>query len=79
MGRDGQWTIGTLTKRQMEVLDLLADGMSTADIATKLWVSKATVRNHVQQNSGELGVHTRLGLPTPARSRVPKDSWINQL
>ena len=60
MVRDGQWTIGTLTGRQMEVLDLLAEGMSTADIATKLWVSKATVRNHVQQIMEKLDVHTRL-------------------
>ena len=60
MVRDGQWTIGTLTGRQMEVLDLLAEGMSTADIATKLWVSKATVRNHVQQIMERLDVHTRL-------------------
>jgi len=44
----------------MEVLDLLAEGMSTADIATKLWVSKATVRNHVQQIMERLDVHTRL-------------------
>jgi DNA-binding CsgD family transcriptional regulator len=60
MVRDGQWTIGTLTRRQMEVVDLLAEGMSTADIATKLWVSRATVRNHVQQILEKLGVHTRL-------------------
>ncbi len=60
MVRDGQWTIGTLTRRQMEVVDLLAEGMSTADIATKLWVSREPVRNHVQQILEKLGVHTRL-------------------
>jgi hypothetical protein len=41
-------------------VSVITEGMSTADIATKLWVSRATVRNHVQQILEKLGVHTRL-------------------
>lgn len=56
-----------LTPRQREVLDLLELGMSTADIAGKLWITKATARNHVQQILDKLGVHTRLAAVHAAR------------
>jgi DNA-binding NarL/FixJ family response regulator len=36
-----------LTSREWEVLGLLRDGLSTAQMASKLFVSKATVRSHV--------------------------------
>jgi DNA-binding CsgD family transcriptional regulator len=37
-----------LSGREQEVVDLLATGTSTDDIAAKLFISPATVRNHVQ-------------------------------
>src|SRR5690242_3970366 len=36
-----------LTGRQHEVLLLIADGLATKAIARRLWLSPATVRNHV--------------------------------
>jgi len=36
-----------LTSREWEVLNLLREGFSTAQIAEKLFVSRATVRSHV--------------------------------
>lgn len=52
-----------LTARQMEIANLLRyDGMSTRRIAEKLFISEATVRNHVQAIMTELGVHSRLEL-----------------
>jgi DNA-binding NarL/FixJ family response regulator len=36
-----------LTSREWEVLSLLREGLSTAEIASKLFVSRATVRSHV--------------------------------
>jgi PAS domain S-box-containing protein len=49
-----------LTRREVEVLRMIATGMSTKAAADKLHVSPATVRNHVQNILGKLGAHSRL-------------------
>jgi DNA-binding CsgD family transcriptional regulator len=49
-----------LTPRQRQVLNLLAAGRSTQQIAAELGVSHTTVRNHVANLMAALGVHTRL-------------------
>src|SRR5262245_26609540 len=51
---------GPLTRREREVLRLLATGANTKVAAQQLGVSPATVRNHVQNLLGKLGVHSRL-------------------
>jgi PAS domain S-box-containing protein len=56
-----------LTPRQREILNLLASGLSTSDIAKKLTLSTETVRNHVRSMFSELGVHTRLEAIVAAR------------
>lgn len=49
-----------LTAREREVLGLLADGMTNAAIAEKLFVSVHTVRNHIANLSTKLGAHSKL-------------------
>ena len=49
-----------LTRREIEILKLVASGESTRAVADRLHVSPATVRNHVQNILGKLGVHSRL-------------------
>jgi DNA-binding CsgD family transcriptional regulator len=49
-----------LTERQFEVLQLLAAGKSTGQIADELNVSKTTVRNHIAHILARLEVHTRV-------------------
>ena len=49
-----------LTRREIEVLRLVAQGNRTKTVADKLHVSPATVRNHVQNILGKLGAHNRL-------------------
>ena len=56
-----------LTPRELEVLRLMAEGLGTATTAARLRVSRATVRNHVQNIFGKLGVHTRLEAVAHAR------------
>jgi PAS domain S-box-containing protein len=51
---------GVLTRREVEVLRLMADGRGTRGVAEALHVSSATVRNHVQNILAKLGVHSRL-------------------
>lgn len=48
------------TPRQLEVLQLIADGKSTSQVAEELHLSTTTVRNHVAHLMGNLGVHTRI-------------------
>jgi PAS domain S-box-containing protein len=49
-----------LTRRELEILRMIATGVSTKAAADKLHVSPATVRNHVQNILGKLGAHSRL-------------------
>jgi DNA-binding NarL/FixJ family response regulator len=49
-----------LTEREHEILDLLAQGLSNADIARQLTISVHTVRNHVANLSAKLGAHSKL-------------------
>ena len=49
-----------LTRREIEVLRLVAQGARTKAVAERLRLSPATVRNHVQNILGKLGAHNRL-------------------
>lgn len=48
-----------LTKRQMEVLELMAEGASNATIGDRLFISSKTVDHHVSAILAKLDVHTR--------------------
>ncbi|MEM7033606.1 MAG: response regulator transcription factor [Chloroflexota bacterium] len=48
-----------LTKREVEVLQLIAQGLSNTDIATRLHLSEGTVRNHVSALFAKLAVTDR--------------------
>jgi DNA-binding NarL/FixJ family response regulator len=53
--------LGTdLTARELEILELLADGASGRVIAERLYLSFNTVRNHAQSILDKLAVHSRL-------------------
>lgn len=57
-----------LTPRQIEILHLLEQGRSTAQIAAQLHLSIETVRNHIRHLMQALGVHSRLEAVAVARS-----------
>ncbi len=57
--RAGPETAG-LTARQYQVLQMLGDGASTADIASMLHLASETVRNHIRHILAALGAHSRL-------------------
>ncbi len=48
-----------LTAREREILQLLADGMSNADVASKLFISQETVKSHVRHILTKLEADTR--------------------
>jgi DNA-binding NarL/FixJ family response regulator len=52
-------TVGRLTKRELEILRLFAQGLGGKAIADRLSISYATARNHAQQILVKFGVHNR--------------------
>lgn len=49
-----------LTRRQLEVLALVADGLSNKEIASKLVLEPVTIKNHMKNIYHALDVHDRL-------------------
>lgn len=49
-----------LDGRELEVLGLLAEARTTADIAARLFLSEHTVRNRIRSLMAKLGAHTRV-------------------
>jgi len=57
-----------LSKRELEILNLLAQGHSNQEIATKLFVSVSTVKTHIQNLFEKLDVKRRIQAIEKARS-----------
>ncbi|HAS09657.1 MAG TPA: DNA-binding response regulator [Acidimicrobiaceae bacterium] len=51
---------GALSRRELEVLQLLAEGLSTSEVADRLILSVNTVRNHITHVLTKLDVRSRL-------------------
>ena len=49
----------TLTGREVEVIQLIADGQTSREIGEKLFISENTVKNHVRNILDKLGLHSR--------------------
>jgi two-component system response regulator DesR len=58
-----------LSTRECEILDACAEGLSTAEIATRVWLSEGTVRNRVSEILGKLGVRNRAEAVQIAREK----------
>lgn len=48
-----------LTGRELEILGMVGDGMTSKEIAAKLYISENTVRNHVRNILDKLGLKSR--------------------
>jgi ATP/maltotriose-dependent transcriptional regulator MalT len=58
-----------LSSRELEVLQLVAEGASNRDIASRLHISQATVKSHLIHIFGKLGVSDRTAAVTVALQR----------
>jgi len=59
--------VPVLTPRQLEVLKLLSEGKSVREIGKELYLSEATVRNHVRSLLQALEAHSQLEVLAKAR------------
>ena len=51
---------GALSRRELEVLALVAEGLNNRSIAERLFISESTVKNHVRSIHEKLQVHSRM-------------------
>ncbi|MDW5322608.1 response regulator transcription factor [Plantactinospora sp. KLBMP9567] len=61
-----------LTEREVEVLEIAAEGWPVVEIASKLSLSAGTVRNHLSRIAGKTGARTRIEAIRIAREK----GWI---
>jgi two-component system response regulator DesR len=61
-----------LSPREREILAACSDGLSTAEISTRLWLSEGTVRNRVSEILGKLGARNRAEAAQIAR----ENGWL---
>jgi DNA-binding CsgD family transcriptional regulator len=64
---------GSLTKRETEVLSLLAAGCSNAEIGERLYISRRTAEHHVASILAKLGLRRRAEAAAYAAREPPKD------
>ena len=59
LGRAGPSSAGSLTRREQEVAELVADGLTNRAIAQRLYLSERTAANHVQHILDKLALANR--------------------
>ena len=65
--REGDLLIEPLGKREREILSLIAEGLSNPQIAGRLLITVATVKTHINNLYGKLGVRSRIDAVMRAR------------
>lgn len=66
-GRDREHVRASLSHREREVLQLMADGVPTREIAERLGIGYSTVRSHIRSISGKLSARSMVGAVVTAR------------
>ena len=66
-GRDRAHLRDSLSPREIEVLQLMADGVATREVGHRLGISYSTVRTHVRSISSKLGTKTMVNAVLTAR------------
>jgi DNA-binding CsgD family transcriptional regulator len=75
-GRTGPKLLGELSKREVEVLRLLGEGLTNAEIAARLYISTKTVATHVGNLFAKLQLRNRAEAAAFAHRHLPADSAL---
>jgi LuxR family maltose regulon positive regulatory protein len=67
-GPDQSGLIEPVSERELEVLQLISEGLTNREIATQLFLSLNTVKAHTRNIYGKLGVHNRTKAVAEARA-----------
>jgi DNA-binding NarL/FixJ family response regulator len=73
-GRTGPKLVGQLSKREIEVLRLLGEGLTNAEIAARLFISTKTVATHVGNLFAKLQLRNRAEAAAFAHRHLPADA-----
>ena len=65
--------VALLTRREREIADLVASGLSNREIGERLFISKRTVDAHVDHIFGKLELSSRVQLTVLLREQAPRD------
>jgi non-specific serine/threonine protein kinase len=63
---------GLLTRREREIAELVASGLSNREIANRLFISKRTVDAHVEHIFGKLEISSRVQLTVLLQDQAPR-------
>ncbi len=66
-GRENYRLVEPLSERELQVLKMIDQGLSNQEIATKLVLAQSTVKTHINNIYGKLGVQTRVQAVNRAR------------
>jgi predicted ATPase/DNA-binding CsgD family transcriptional regulator len=69
---------GLLTRREREIAELVASGLSNREIATRLFISKRTVDAHVEHIFSKLEISSRVQLTVLLQDQAPRAraAWV---
>ncbi len=68
-----------MTKREREVIHLVADGLTNKDIAQKLNLSTFTVKSHIHNILDKLALHTRVQIAKYAHTSEEFKTAVNSI
>ena len=60
LSRQATQRMPSLSKREREIMDLLAQGLTGEDVASQLFLSSETVKTHIRNAMAKLEAHTRV-------------------
>lgn len=75
--RVGPKGIGVLTKRELEVLSLIGEGLSNREMAERLFVTRKTIEHHVARVLAKLELRSRAQAAAYAARSVERESAAN--